>query len=820
MGILTAGVVGVVSSPAAAAPTTFTVTSTDLCGGAGTFEQAVKDANANPGDDTIVFTAGLTYTGDNCYRTAGDLPSPIIVTESVAITGNDAVVDGGQVYLDPGGNVNRPYECPISGRLQMLARTSGFLQVGAFGGSTGVAASVTGIELKNFATIASVNAGNSLILQRVRAHDIIDFNLSCNAPLIDARTGADVTIRDSQIYDSATPRGLDPTGMIMGRAGDLVLERSDIGESAFPRAISWTGGTVTIVSSRILAGGGLYLEGAVTEMVNSAFWSRGEGETNRILTTGANGRTTLEASTVYWTEPAGTGIQADRADDSVVLSSTAVGANTRWRGATPLLLDDSTRFTVDDSSWAQALPGWDPSAFLPGLLDDSGLPDNATSGGVWIDAVTPLPTGVLVDAIPQADGANALRSPIDNSVITLDVLGNPRTDAGQRSVGAVQSDVAPDLTVLGMGDATVDLGWNPPKAPTGRTIDGYTVGYRILGGSWNDTVAVPGGTTVGRTVTGLVNGTDYEFRVRAEYDDPSFGPWSNVVSGTPFGAISAPSPSATPGEEQIRLFWTAPDLGGHAGPVSYYVVFRPVGATNWFTGPGPLAARTTLITGLTGGVTYELGVFAASTDGAFSSTGSTTATPTAPPEPPLAPGPPLNVTAVAGDGVASVAWTPPASPGTSPIASYLVTSAPGGQTCRAVAPDTTCEVVGLTNGTTYTFTVRALSLAGEGPASDASNPVTPSAAVVPAIVISGSRDSGPDAGRVFVQGVSTGLVGRQVTPRVKLQGEMSYQAGVGVRTISADGTFEWQRRTGKKIYVYFTAGGGIRSNRVIIPGQR
>lgn len=172
MGILAVGLVGTTSSPAAAAPATFTVTSTDLCGGAGTFEQAVRDANANPGDDTIVFTPGLTYTGENCYRTAGDLPSPNTATESVIVIGNDVVVDGGQIYLDPGGNVNRPYECPTSGRLQMLARTSGFLQVGAFGGSTGVTVSVTGIELKNLATIATVNAGNSLVLDHVRAHDI------------------------------------------------------------------------------------------------------------------------------------------------------------------------------------------------------------------------------------------------------------------------------------------------------------------------------------------------------------------------------------------------------------------------------------------------------------------------------------------------------------------------------------------------------------------------------------------------------------------------------------------------------------------------
>jgi hypothetical protein len=134
----------------------------------------------------------------------------------------------------------------------------------------------------------------------------------------------------------------------------------------------------------------------------------------------------------------------------------------------------------------------------------------------------------------------------------------------------------------------------------------------------------------------------------------------------------------------------------------------------------------------------------------------------------------------------------------------------------AVAPATTCEVTGLVNGTTYTFTVRALNGAGWGPFSAPSNAVTPTDHVVTVLVINGSRGTGADVGRVFVRGSSTGLVGQEVTPRVKLQGETEYQTGTGVRTIEPDGTFEWQRKTGKKAYVYFTAGGGVRSNRVII----
>lgn len=33
---------------------------------------------------------------------------------------------------------------------------------------------------------------------------------------------------------------------------------------------------------------------------------------------------------------------------------------------------------------------------------------------------------------------------------------------------------------------------------------------------------------------------------------------------------------------------------------------------------------------------------------------------------------------------------------------------------------------------------------------------------------------------------------------------------------SEDGTFTWQRKTGKKIYVYFRADDDVRSKRVII----
>ena len=44
---------------------------------------------------------------------------------------------------------------------------------------------------------------------------------------------------------------------------------------------------------------------------------------------------------------------------------------------------------------------------------------------------------------------------------------------------------------------------------------------------------------------------------------------------------------------------------------------------------------------------------------------------------------------------------------------------------------------------------------------------------------------------------------------------MEYAAGSNVRTVDAEGRFTWQRKSGKKFYVYFTSG-DVRSNRLII----
>jgi FtsP/CotA-like multicopper oxidase with cupredoxin domain len=87
------------------------------------------------------------------------------------------------------------------------------------------------------------------------------------------------------------------------------------------------------------------------------------------------------------------------------------------------------------------------------------------------------------------------------------------------------------------------------------------------------------------------------------------------------------------------------------------------------------------------------------------------------------PGAPIIGTAVAGNAKATVNFSPPVGTGGSPILYYTATSSPGG--ISATGTGSPIVVTGLTNGTTYTFTVTATNAIGTGAPSAPSNAVTP-----------------------------------------------------------------------------------------------
>jgi hypothetical protein len=163
------------------------------------------------------------------------------------------------------------------------------------------------------------------------------------------------------------------------------------------------------------------------------------------------------------------------------------------------------------------------------------------------------------------------------------------------------------------------------------------------------------------------------------------------------------------------LSWTA-----SAGATSYQV----------YSGSTLLGTTTTTsytAAGLTNGTAYSFTVVALNTGGSSPASAPATATP----QPP-APTVPTNVVATPGNAQVVLTWA--ASAGAT---SYQVFS---GSTMLGTTTTTTYTATGLTNGTTYSFTVVAINGGGASPASPAvtATPLVASLAVPTNVVVDSS----------------------------------------------------------------------------------
>ena len=91
--------------------------------------------------------------------------------------------------------------------------------------------------------------------------------------------------------------------------------------------------------------------------------------------------------------------------------------------------------------------------------------------------------------------------------------------------------------------------------------------------------------------------------------------------------------------------------------------------------------------------------------------------------------------------------------GGSPVTGFTATSTPDGKSCTATAIETSCCVLGLTDGQAYTFTVTATNHAGTSEPSLPSEPITPQA---PPDSGGGGGSSGGDDGGGGAGGGSSG----------------------------------------------------------------
>jgi hypothetical protein len=159
--------------------------------------------------------------------------------------------------------------------------------------------------------------------------------------------------------------------------------------------------------------------------------------------------------------------------------------------------------------------------------------------------------------------------------------------------------------------------------------------------------------------------------------------------------------TATPGDGQVALSWSAPASDGGSTILKYQV--SKDNGTNW----SDVGLNTThTFTGLTNGTEYTFKVRAVNSAGYGAETSVTAIPLTVATEP-------QNFTATPADGQVTLSWTAPESDGGNAITCYEVYK-DGDDDWTDVGLDTSYTFTGLTNGTEYTFKVRAVNSAGNG----------------------------------------------------------------------------------------------------------
>ncbi len=330
------------------------------------------------------------------------------------------------------------------------------------------------------------------------------------------------------------------------------------------------------------------------------------------------------------------------------------------------------------------------------------------------------------------------------------VTANPEVKGDEFASEPVTPSTVPPRPEVGAtrGDSQVTLSWiaGTSGAPGEATWASETTSwqYRIRTGNDDEfgewaNIADSDSATTSHGVEGLTNGVSYEFEVRAV--NVIGEGLADSVSATPAAVPTAPTVTAEAGDAMVTLSWTPGADGG--SPVTGWQSRTDDGEWVDLADSG---ANTVPVPNLTNGVDYTFEVRAVNAVGEGAA-GTDSAMPAgSPPAPEL--------TATAGDEMVALSWTSTGDGG-SPITAWHVRTGDGDWVPMA-ADDTGVPVPNLTNGTSYTFEVRAVNAMGEGAvATESATPATvPSA---PEVTVTAGD------GEISVTWASTGDGGSSIT---------------------------------------------------------
>ncbi len=296
----------------------------------------------------------------------------------------------------------------------------------------------------------------------------------------------------------------------------------------------------------------------------------------------------------------------------------------------------------------------------------------------------------------------------------------------------------------GPGSGQVTLRWTNPgdNRVTSWQYDSWRGTPGAWGGWRNFSPGAGPGATGGR-ISGLADGTQYGFRVRARAGMLR-GAASDAATATPAANPPPLKPTgltATPDDGRVALIWDDPR---DSRITTYQVRTRESGGSweAWYSvvsGGGAASATSAFVSGLTNGTAYDIQLRArvGLLNGAASDIVS--ATPTAPPAKPT------GLAAEAGDRLVRLSWDDPSN---SAITKYQYRRGTGDPVAWGAWTDfsssgarTKAKILfGLANGTEYSFQIRAVAGTLLGAASDTVS-ATPTA---PAAQFASSAGSTPE----------------------------------------------------------------------------
>ena len=368
-----------------------------------------------------------------------------------------------------------------------------------------------------------------------------------------------------------------------------------------------------------------------------------------------------------------------------------------------------------------------PAGFTVAVAGSTATPDNVSRNAdgaieLTLDSADTASAGETVTVELAAGVVQDATAGNGNAALAATTVLNQVSAAPSAPTG-LTAEPAPDKTP----QLAVDLSWTAPNSDGGSAITSHQYRYNRNSGSFGNWTTIAnsaaGGTNATSfTVKGLsaVNNalTTFEFEVRAINANGN-GTESDPATAT----IDVPDPVAStlvPGNGQIKAEWPTPANNGSA--ILRYQYYVQNGADLSYvvaldtTIPNSDANTTSFtITGLTNGVSYEVGIRAVNTvGGAGYDLGAVT---------PMA-GPPGKPSVTVQSRVAAlyVSWSLE-DDGGSNITEYQVQWKSGAQSFdssrqQAGLTATNTRIENLINGTEYDVRVRARNSAGWGEWSD------------------------------------------------------------------------------------------------------